>query len=341
MTALAEAFRHQSRACTHLGSPFMGQLCNLLADRLAPTDPLRSRLFDWSGDLGPSGESLPLRLCGALHALHLQGCDALAPVYPPQKVQDDTLWAAIDAALTQHAAFIDAFINSAPQTNEVRRSVALIAAGHWLTQRHNLPIVTRELGASGGLNLHWDSYGLATPQGNLGAPNPALTLSPDWSGPLPTGPAPQVTERKGVDLNPLDPTQPQDALRLRAYLWPDQPDRAALTQAAIATLRPAEVDKGDAITWLRDHLTPQPGHTRLIYHTIAWQYFPAQSQTQGRALIEAAGASATQDSPLAWLAMEADAHTPGAGLRLRLWPGNETHDLARVDFHGRWIDWRA
>lgn len=341
MTALAAAFRHQSRACGNLGSPFMEQLCALLADRLQPSDPLRQRLFAWQGDLGPSGDSVPLRLCGALHALRLQGCDILNPVYPPHQVDDDTLWPAIDAALTHHAGAIDRFIDSAPQTNEVRRSVALIAAGHWLTARYDLPMVTRELGASGGLNLHWDSYGLTTPDGALGAPDPVLTLTPDWTGPTPQGPAPRVTERRGVDLNPLDPTTPRDALRLRAYLWPDQPHRDELTQDAISAMEPAEVTRADAVTWLADHLAPKPGHLRLIYHTIAWQYFPAEAQAKGRALIEEAGANATEDSPLAWLAMEADDQDRGAGLQLRLWPGNETHDLARVDFHGRWIDWRA
>ncbi len=29
----------------------------------------------------------------------------------------------------------------------------------------------------------------------------------------------------------------------------------------------------------------------------------------------------------------------GAALSLRLWPGNETHNIGRADFHGRWIRW--
>ncbi|MFT6537468.1 MAG: hypothetical protein ACJAQU_002380 [Loktanella salsilacus] len=40
--------------------------------------------------------------------------------------------------------------------------------------------------------------------------------------------------------------------------------------------------------------------------------------------------------------MEADGtDAPGAALTLRLWPGNVTVQLARIDFHGRWIDWIA
>jgi hypothetical protein len=57
-------------------------------------------------------------------------------------------------------------------------------------------------------------------------------------------------------------------------------------------------------------------------------------------LIEAAGKRATRNRPLAWLSMEQDGSgLKGAALTLRLWPGDITLPLARVDFHGRWIDW--
>lgn len=333
--ALREAFRHQAKSCETLGSPFMHRLCTLLAERLQPGTPLTDRLFAWEGDLTPAAESVPLRVCGALHALRLQDKAGLAGVYPPQQATDDALWAAIDRALTEEAAFVDRFIDSPPQTNEVRRSAALIAAAHWLTARHDLPIRTSELGASAGINLNWHRFGLATPQGTLGPAGAALRLTPDWEGGVPNGPTPRVTDQGGVDLNPV--TDPE---RLRAYLWPDQPERMTLTEAAL-TAGPREVAKGDAIDWLIPRLAHQPGRTHLIYHTIAWQYFPTERQETGRRAIEAAGATATTDNPLAWLAMETDRGSPGAALTLRLWPGGETHALGRVDFHGRWLRWDA
>jgi hypothetical protein len=114
-----------------------------------------------------------------------------------------------------------------------------------------------------------------------------------------------------------------------------------LTRAAIAAQTGA-VERGDAIDWLEDRLaTPRPGHLHLIYHTIAWQYFPAPSQTRGTALFEAAGARATQTAPLAWLRMENDGGKDGAALTLRLWPGDLHITLGRVDFHGRWLRWEA
>ena len=42
---LREALRFQAEACADLGSPFMAQLCTLLAERLEPGTLLTDRLF--------------------------------------------------------------------------------------------------------------------------------------------------------------------------------------------------------------------------------------------------------------------------------------------------------
>lgn len=339
MTArLREALRFQAEACADLGSPFMQRLCTMLAERLEPGAPLTDRLFGWHGDLGPRGDSVPLRLAGALHALKLQGHSGLAQVYPPHKLDDEALWNAVASALASEAAFIDRWIDSPPQTNEVRRAACLIAAGHLLDERFGLPLSIMELGASAGLNLSWDRFALEAGGRRHGPEDAVLTLRPDWRGlPLPAA-NPKVAERTGVDLNPVDARSEAGRLRLLAYLWPDQPERIALTEAAIGTVT-APPDRDDAIDWLAERLTPKPGLTRLVYSTIAWQYFPRAAQERGERLIRQAGAQAQLESPLAWFGMETDGQSPGAAMTLRLWPSGETLQLGRIDFHGRWIDW--
>jgi len=294
---VAEAFARQAVACANLDSPFMAQLCGLFANRDWPETPVRDRIFAWTGDLSPAGDSVPLRLAGALHALRLKGM-ALVEAYPPNTVDDDTLWRAVCDAMVGFDAFIDDWINSPPQTNEVRRSAALIAVGHALAARYPMEFSVRELGASGGLNLRWDRYGLKIGDQLFGSDD-VLTLTPDWDGPLPPNTPPYITSAAGVDLNPLDPTHPDDALRLQAYLWPDQPERLARTQAAIS-IATVPVTQGDAIDWLADNIAQRPDTLQLIYHTVAWQYFPQKVQDRGTALIEAAGAKATDTTPLAW-----------------------------------------
>ena len=335
---LRDAFREQAESCAALGSPFMARLMGLCAERLVPGSPLTDRLFAWQGEVGPRGASVPLRLAGALHALCLSGHSGLGAVYPPARTSDDILWAAVEAALIGEAKMIGRFIDSPPQTNEVRRAAVLIAAAHWLAAVCDRPLRLSDLGASAGLNLSFDRFALRHGDWTRGADRPVLTLAPDWRGPPPPAAPFVIDARAGVDLNPLDPGRAADRLRLRAYLWPDQPERRALTDAALSVAGPAP-ERGDAIDWLRRRLGHERGTLHLIYSTVAWQYFPPAAQARGQAMIAAAGQSATALAPLAWFGMEADAATPGAALTLRLWPGDHRIALGRADFHGRWVDW--
>ncbi len=340
---LRDAFLMQARSCAGLGSRFMERLLSQLAEHWPLDSDLGQVCANWpENDLGPSGASMPLRIAGGLHALVLTNRDAgLSAVYPPNETSDQQLIDAVLQSLSTHKAFLLNWIQSPPQTNEVRRSAALIPVAHWIARHDPLPFVTSELGASAGLNLMWDLFSIEADDHRLGPDRPVLVLNPEWTGPVPPTAQISVTDRRGVDLNPLNARDPDDALRLFAYLWPDQPHRMELTRAAISAQN-ATIDQGDAIDWLETRLEMVPaGHLHLIYHTIAWQYFPADRQLRGKALIEAAGARATATKPLAWLRMEADEAGKGAGLSLRLWPGDLKIDLARVDFHGRWIDWRV
>jgi hypothetical protein len=283
---------------------------------------------------------VPLRLAGGLHALVLTGQNpALAAAYAHPDADPAT---AALAAIKVHPTFLLDWLTSPPQTNEVRRSAPLIAAAHWLTARFGLPIVLSELGASAGLNLLWDHYALTAQDRTFGPPDAALTLAPDWTGPLPPAAVPRVIDRRGVDLNPLDPRAGR--LRLLAYLWADQPDRIARTRAALdlADRVLPTVDRGDAAAWLETRLqTRHDGALHLIFHTVAWQYFPPATASRALAALHSFGATATATAPIARLAMEADGETPGAALTMSLWPGGETIRLGRADFHGRWVDWTA
>ncbi|MGR3492761.1 MAG: DUF2332 domain-containing protein [Shimia sp.] len=344
MSRIRDAFLGQGRACAGLGSPFMARLMPMMPDLLDRETAVGKRILDWPGDVSATGDSVPLRLAGALHALHLTETDpALSEVYPPNDATDDALGREVARALADHEPQIQDWLDSPPQTNEVRRAAVLIAAGHWLTARLGLPLITSELGASAGLNLPWDFFHLSAAGHSLGPEGSPVHLTPDWRGTAPTVCPPYIHEARGVDLNPLDPAT--DALRLQAYLWPDQPDRLERTRAAIDIATnpdsPAIVDRADAVDWLGPRLNQPKGFTHLIYSTIAWQYLPGPRRAEGEALIAAAGDRATAQNPLAWFRMEPDDQTPGAGLLLRLWPGDLTISMGRVDFHGRWVDWQV
>lgn len=340
---IRQSFHRQAKGCTDLGSPFTARLCTLAAERLTEENAVGRMILNWPGNGdGAGGDALALRLAGTLHALVRSGRDtALAAVYPPHAVDDDTLWAAIEAAMLRDEAFMLERLKSAPQTNEVRRSSALLPGFLTIAAQTGKPLILSEVGASAGLNLQWDRY-----QYRLGdvtwGPASTVELSPRWEGAPPPEADIEIAERAGCDLNPLDPSSDDDRLRLFSYIWADQQDRLDRTAAALAmaTESGLKVEKADAIDWLRERLaTPRPGMTHVVYHTIAWQYLPASLKAEGETLIAQAGAKATEEAPLARLQVEADGKPDGAAILLTLWPTGETREVGRADFHGRWVKW--
>ncbi len=335
--------RVQSKACAALGSAFTARLLDMLADRLAPGPSVAERLLNWPAErLGP--DAVALRLAGALHHLVLSNkAPVLRRLYDsPEVASDSQLWRVVDAALRLYAADILVTLDSAPQTNELRRSAVLIAAANWLAATYKLPLVLSELGSSAGLNLLWDNYTLDIDGQRFGAADSPVVLTPEWHGDLPEQVQPVIRARAGVDLNPLDPDA--DRLRLLSYIWPDQPDRMTRTAHAldIAIEKRPQIARANAIDWLETRLSrPVPHAIHLVFHTIAWQYFTPEDQTRGLDILARAGAKCRMDEPLAYLSMEDDRTRPGAALNLHLWPENVQFNLGRADFHGRWVEWHA
>ena len=337
------AFRRQARACKELGSPFTAKLLNLLADDLSEQTPVGKAVLDWPGD--PSADALALRLAGALHALVLTGeSAALTHVYPPTgKPSNDLLKQAIEAALVDHEDTILRFIDSPPQTNEVARSAVL--AGGFLTvaAQTSLPLAILEIGSSAGLNLNWDSFSYNLGGLNFGQACGRPLLAPDWEGPQPPNAEVVVNERAGCDRAPIDLGSEDEVLRLRAYIWPDQPHRMTrLDQALeVAGAKPISIASADAADWIASHLkTMRDGIATILFHSIVWQYIPKDRQERLEDLIAHAGNKATSNAPFAWLRMEPETAN-AASLRLTLWPHGQTRHLADVDYHGRWVRWHV
>ena len=342
---LEDAFLDQARSNRGLGSPFTAKVLTLLSKRLTPGTPVVDRMLHWHGDISNRGASLPLRLLGGLHALVLTGaCPELIACYPPNDGPgEDKLGAALDVALENHVQPLMDWLDHPPQTNEVRRSAVMISGAHWLAAKFGISdFVVSELGAAAGLNLMWDRFRLDLAWGVIGPRASPVLLDPDWRGPPPPAAEVSIIDRRGVDIAPLDPHDPGDALRLVSYLWPDQPWRIERARAAIE-MCDAAVDDTDTCDWLRERLaTPRPGAIHLVTHTVAWQYFPEATREGCLAALEEAGARATADAPLARLSMEGDERKgEGAPIELTIWPGGHKLGLGRVDFHGRWIDWNA
>lgn len=349
--------RWQAQWCTTLGSPFTALLCTLVADRLDPATPLARRLDGWAGN--PQDDALMLRVAGGLHALARSGkAPDLKALYPPAPMPDpETLWAALAPLLAGKALL--PWLDSAPQTNEVGRSAVLMAGFLTIAAETALPLGLLELGCSAGLNLVPDRYCHRLGQRTAGQPDSCLRLEPEWEGADPPAARLDIAWRAGVDLNPLDVANPGERNRMLAYIWPDQPqrlDRMARAMAIVAE-NPPEIVRGDAADFVEARVRPEQGVATTVYHSIAFQYFPAETQARIRAHMEQAGAQATPAAPLAWLRYEMEVGPDGGTtsesptLRLTLWPGKDPSRrrdsgrddrlLARAHPHGKLVHWLA
>ena len=342
---LARAFQTQGEVCRQFGSAFYAELTQLIAAEIGSVE----QLFEpWSGQSFEElmGAAVTLRFLGALHDLALSGDDpALAEAFPPNG-DAPAAWIAAKAAVARDLARFVRFMASEPQTNEVRRSACLLPGFLVVAAETGLPLACFELGASAGLNQLWDGYrydyGAA---GAWGDPASPLLLTADWSGPAPPLEAKVlVASRAACDRQPIAIADPAERRRLKAYLWPDQPERLARFDAAadMALAAGTRVEEADAVDWVLAGAAPREGRATVIYHSIFWQYLGAATGAALTRAIEAQAASATFEAPLAWLRMEP---TPGRlsqiELRLTLWPDGGERRLALVQAHGAWVIWDA
>lgn len=338
------SFEGQAAACRNLGSPLTALVCDTLARRLDERSGFGRRILSWNGR--PKADALPLRAAGALHFLARSGeAPLLARAYPPNETDETALEDAIHAAIADHDAFLTSFLDSPPQTNEAARSAVILGGALIVARETGLPLRTYEIGASAGLNLHFDRYSYELGSARWGDAAADVRLSCAWSGAAPSLDAPlRVIDRAGCDIKPLDPRNRADRERLLAYVWPDQAERLTRMERALAhaARRGERVASAEAADWLERRLSAsRTDCVRVLLHTIVWQYLPSQTKARLSSLIESTGAAATCDSPFAWLRMEADGDPASAAVTLTIWPDGRERRLGRADFHGRWAEWSA
>ena len=336
------AFSFQADWARRLDAPFTERLCTVVGDVLDRATAVGARVLDWPG--APIADALVLRLLGGLHALVRAGAlPALAAVYPPNTLPDDKILAARlrdaladDEASRQLLPWLDA----PPQTNEVARSGVLMPGLMVVAAATGLPLRLFELGASGGLNLRLDRYAYDLGGARSGPADAPIVLAPAWTGPPPPAAVVAVATRAAVDLAPVDVARARD--RLLAYVWPDQPERAARLAAAIDAFvaDPAPIARADAADWVEAHVALLPGTATVVLHSIAFQYFPPASQARIAAHMATTEVAATAAAPLAWLRFEMPPGPPALPeLRLTLWPGGDDRLLARAHPHGASVEW--
>lgn len=337
---LAEAFRAQARACAALGSPMYADLLARVGGDVEDGGPAAAVLVGYEGAAGPSG--LALRLAGSVHRLVLERrAGALATFYPSVggTWEAEGCWAAFRALLDDEPELACEWLDRPPQTNEVGRSAALM--GGLLALASPLPVRLVEIGSSGGLNLLVDQFRYVTDDGrSVGPSDSPVVLDGAWRGPVAVdAPWPQVVERIGTDVMPVDVATTEGRLALTAYVWPDQTYRHERLRGALALAAstPVVVRRQSAAEVV-DGLELVAGTTTVLWHSVMWQYLDAPEQHQVRARIDQIGARASAAAPFAHLFLEPTRRTPQSDheflVVLETWPGGARRVLGHSRGHG-------
>lgn len=343
--AVRTAFANQILYCRANGAPVTARVVAALGTLLDnPASDFARRIAGWEG--APLADALPLRAAGGIHALHLSGvAPDLSPIYADAEGINDAVIVA--GVVRHHEAALLPWLDGPSQTNEAGRSSNFVAAMLWLVEQGLPPrFQCLEIGSSAGINLMLDRYHYDLAGVQVGPQPGAMAFTPEWRGTHPPQHRIAFESLKGCDVAPVDLTDPAQALRLKAYIWPEHEVRFARMAAAIAAAREKKPDlvRMNAADFIEAELAkPQAaGTTRVLMHSIVWQYVPADQQARVTAAMEAAGAAATPDRPLAWIALEANRTLHRHELVLRTWPGGDAPQmLGHAHAHGAWIEWLA
>ena len=309
-------------------SPTWGRLCRWIAEQPA----LCARL-----DALPGTKRQPNVFLAALK--YLDG-----PLEPGPAFADwvETHWDAVERVILARAT----------QTNEPGRCAVLAPLLAALPQ----PLTLLEVGSSAGLCLLPDRYRYRYATAGAGAGEARVTRAPRAAPDAPlldcavTGPAPgdpadlAIANRCGIDLNPLDPADADDAAWLRALVWPGEDAReqrlAACLQLA-ASERP-EVLRGDVRDGLDALLTRvAPGSTPVLQHAALLQYLTRDERARFEAGVRASG--------VRWLSYEGPSVVASVRRRLadrEAWESTphfvvalDGEPVARASAHGGWVRW--
>jgi hypothetical protein len=309
-------------------------------------------------EVAPSGKRHPRVILAALHALVLAGrAPALAAAYAGGD-GDAAAGAAIDTLVRMNDAVVTIAARRKTRTNETGHYAVLYPAIAEAARRVGADAVALiDVGCSAGLNLNLDRVGITYSNGqSLGDLASPVQRSSSIVGdrPIPTGAVPEVAARVGIDPDPIDVTDADDARWLRACLWPDRPEEAARLEAemALAATAARVLLQGPAVEVLPDAFTRVPADALPVV-TTTWALSQLALESRARFLHRLEEAAAGR--AVAWVSVEGvgvaptvptlgDRHASGHSIiGLAVFDGSaiRVDALGRCWSRGRFLEWLA
>ena len=252
----------------------------------------------------PPPSHLPIMLLAAVHDLVLGGLKhPLAEVYAGRS-SDDPVPLFRDVCLTYRDAILATMTQRHVQTNECGRSALIALALDAATEKYGPVDALVDVGASAGLNLLFDRYRLDYGHlGVLGDPDsPVVARCEVRSRSTIPAALPSVPVRLGLDREPVDITDEEDARWLLACVRPDT-DRLSRAREAIALAAkdPPPVVRGEMIADLPAVIAGIDGDG-LVCVLTSWAAGYLLPADRGRFVAMLEGVAARR--PIAWICLE-------------------------------------
>ena len=346
---LAQMYRQFGEVDAAETSPLYGRVAVALSESDAALRAIEA---------APARKRHPAVILAALHDLALAGrAPALAAAYAAGD-GDAAAGAAIDTLLRMTDSVVAIAVRRQAKANETGHCAVLYPAIAEAAHRAGANAIGLiDVGRSAALNLTVDRVGITYGNGqSLGDPTSPVQLSASivGDGLIPTRAMPEVVVRIGVDLDPLDVTDADDARWLRACLWPDGPERIARLEAemALAATSPPLLLPGDAVEVLPDAFARVPADALPVV-TTTWSLssFPLESRLRFLHRLDEAAAGRA----VAWVSVEGVGVAPAiptlgdrrasghsiVGLAVFDRSVLRTEAIGRCWSQGRWLAWLA
>lgn len=236
----------------------------------------------------------------------------------------------------------------ATQTNEAGRCATLLP----VLASIDGPVALLEVGASAGLCLYPDRYSCRYVDGADGidevrvdpASGPSAVELTCWVDDLARVPRrlPDVVWRAGIDLNPLDITDADDAAWLDALVWPEHDDRRARLAAAatVVAAEPPLLVTGDLLDALPGLAAQAPAAaTLVVQHSAVLTYVDLAVRERFAALVHELGAVWLSNEGVGVLPQVAATLPPGTDVGGRFVVARDGVAVALAEQHGRGLGW--
>jgi len=206
----------------------------------------------------------------------------------------------------------------------------------WMTPATRFHLI--DFGASAGLNLNLDRYRYQWGALSWGPDSTVVLRTEDRGANFDPRPI-EVLSRVALDLDPIDPSDPDARMWLEALVWPEHHDRRERLRAAlqVAVEYPPRTIAGDALATLGPTLDSlPPGEPAVVINSFILNQFPHETRGRVGDIVRAARSRRpVYRVSVEWLSKSTDAAT------IAVDDGNGLRVVGTTQPHGEWIEFYA